>query len=130
MFHFKFLKEIVKKKKKFSWKKTRSLLNEEDQIQLTRIDKENKRDLISAFAFSWIFQISLFLAWIFLVIGEVLLFFGYLTLLISSSMGLYYFWFRHLKQDNSFEIEVETKIQMELNEKSTEEIDPEVPLEE
>jgi len=70
-------------------------LPEEKKIQ---INSENRRDIIAiCFALPW--QIVLFLTGMTVILKRFDLF-GYLiVILIGLSLGLYYFWFRHLSTE-------------------------------
>ncbi len=81
------------------WKPIKSSLPEEKRIQ---INSENRRDIIAiCFALPW--QIVLFLTGMTVILKKFDLFFYLLIILIFLSVGLYYFWFRHL----STEVKVE-----------------------
>lgn len=77
------------------WKPIKSELPEEKK---TQINAENKRDIIAiCFALPW--QIVLFLTGMTIILKRFDLF-GYLfAILIVLSIGLYYFWFRHLSTE-------------------------------
>jgi len=77
------------------WKPIKSILPEEKKIQ---INSENRRDIIAiCFALPW--QIVLFLTGITVILKRFDLFFYLLIILIFLSVGLYYFWFRHLSTE-------------------------------
>lgn len=77
------------------WKPIKSSLPEEKKIQ---INSENRRDIIAiCFALPW--QIVLFLTGMTVILKRFDLF-GYLfVILIILTVGLYYFWFRHLSTE-------------------------------
>jgi Na+/proline symporter len=77
------------------WEPIKSVLPEEKKIQ---INSENRRDIIAiCFALPW--QIVLFLTGMTVILKRFDLF-GYLiVILIGLSLGLYYFWFRHLSTE-------------------------------
>jgi Na+/proline symporter len=81
------------------WEPIKSVLPEEKKIQ---INSENRRDIIAiCFALPW--QIVLFLTGMTVILKRFDLF-GYLiVILIGLSLGLYYFWFRHLSTEVSME---------------------------
>ena len=81
------------------WKPIKAGLPEEKKIQ---INSENRRDIVAiCFALPW--QIVLFLTGMTVILKRFDLF-GYLIVILAIlSMGLYYFWFRHL----STEVKVE-----------------------
>jgi len=81
------------------WKPIKSHLPEEKKVQ---INSENRRDIIAiCFALPW--QIVLFLTGMTVILKRFDLF-GYLIVIFAIlSIGLYYFWFRHL----STEVKVE-----------------------
>jgi Na+/proline symporter len=77
------------------WKPIKSLLPDEKKIQ---INSENRRDIIAiCFALPW--QIVLFLTGMTVILKRFDLFFYLLVILIFLSVGLYYFWFRHLSKE-------------------------------
>jgi Na+/proline symporter len=77
------------------WKPVKSLLPEEKKSE---INSENRRDIISiCFALPW--QIVLFLSGMTLIMKRFDLFFYLIIILIFLSVGLYYFWFRHLSDE-------------------------------
>lgn len=81
------------------WKPIKSLLPDEKK---TQINSENRRDIIAiSFALPW--QIVLFLTGMTVILRRMDLFIYLVVLLILLSIGLYYFWFRHL----STEVKVE-----------------------
>ncbi|AFH48738.1 Na+/proline symporter [Ignavibacterium album JCM 16511] len=81
------------------WKPIKSSLPEEKKIQ---INSENKRDIIAiCFALPW--QIVLFLTGMTVILKRFDLFFYLLIILIFLSIGLYYFWFRHLSNEVKLE---------------------------
>ncbi|BDQ04479.1 sodium:solute symporter [Ignavibacterium sp.] len=81
------------------WKPIKSSLPEEKKIQ---INSENRRDII-AICFTLPWQIVLFLTGMTVILKRFDLF-GYLfVILIILSVGLYYFWFRHLSTEVKLE---------------------------
>jgi len=77
------------------WKPIKSVLPEEKKAQ---INSENRRDIIAiCFALPW--QIVLFLTGMTVILKRFDLFGYLLALLIMLSIGLYYFWFRHLSSE-------------------------------
>jgi len=77
------------------WKPIKSSLPEEKKIQ---INSENRRDIIAiCFALPW--QIVLFLTGMTVILKRFDLFFYLMIILIFLSVGLYYFWFRHLSTE-------------------------------
>ena len=65
---------------------------------LTKINEENKRDIIATFfAVPW--QIVLFLTGMMIVLKQWSNVLNLLVLLILLSIGLYWFWFRHLSKE-------------------------------
>jgi Na+/proline symporter len=77
------------------WKPIKSLLPDEKK---TQINSENRRDIIAiCFALPW--QIVLFLTGMTVILKRFDLFFYLLIILIFLSIGLYYFWFRHLSKE-------------------------------
>ncbi len=63
-----------------------------------KINKENRRDIFSIFfAVPW--QLSLFLTWMMLMAREWDKFFAVLTILIVTSVVLYFSWYRHLNDE-------------------------------
>lgn len=77
------------------WKPIKSLLPDEKK---TQINSENRRDIIAiCFALPW--QIVLFLTGMTVILKRFDLFFYLLIILIFLSVGLYYFWFRHLSTE-------------------------------
>jgi solute:Na+ symporter, SSS family len=77
------------------WKPIKSLLPDEKK---TQINSENRRDIIAiSFALPW--QIVLFLTGMTVILRRMDLFFYLFVLLIFLSIGLYYFWFRHLSDE-------------------------------
>jgi len=77
------------------WKPIKSLLPDEKK---TQINSENRRDIITiCFALPW--QIVLFLTGMTVILKRFDLFFYLLIILIFLSVGLYYFWFRHLSDE-------------------------------
>ncbi len=78
------------------WKPIKSLLPAEMK---SKINSENKRDIIAVcFALPW--QIVLFLTSMTLILKRFDLFFYLVLILIILSVGLYYFWFRHLSKES------------------------------
>jgi solute:Na+ symporter, SSS family len=77
------------------WKPIKSLLPDEKK---TKINSENRRDIIAiSFALPW--QIVLFLTGMTVILRRMDLFIYLFVLLIFLSIGLYYFWFRHLSDE-------------------------------
>ena len=77
------------------WNRIRSEL---DVGIVTEINKENRRDIISIFfAVPW--QITLFLAGMMIVLKQWSNFFILLSIFSFLSIGLYWFWFRHLSKE-------------------------------
>ncbi|MBS4036254.1 MAG: sodium:solute symporter [Ignavibacterium sp.] len=77
------------------WKPIKSLLPDEKK---TQINSENRRDIIAiSFALPW--QIVLFLTGMTVILRRMDLFIYLFVLLIFLSIGLYYFWFRHLSDE-------------------------------
>lgn len=77
------------------WKPIKSLLPDEKK---TQINTENRRDIIAiSFALPW--QIVLFLTGMTVILRRMDLFIYLVVLLILLSIGLYYFWFRHLSTE-------------------------------
>ena len=77
------------------WNRIRSKL---DEGIVTEINKENRRDIISIFfAVPW--QITLFLAGMMIVLKQWSNFFILLSIFSFLSIGLYWFWFRHLSKE-------------------------------
>lgn len=77
------------------WKPIKVSLPEEKKLQ---INSENRRDIIAiCFALPW--QIVLFLTGMTVILKRFDLFFYLLIILIFLSVGLYYFWFRHLSKE-------------------------------
>ncbi len=77
------------------WKPIKSLLPDEKK---TQINSENRRDIIAiSFALPW--QIVLFLTGMTVILRRMDLFIYLVVLLIFLSIGLYYFWFRHLSDE-------------------------------
>lgn len=77
------------------WEPIKSLLPDEKK---TQINSENRRDIIAiCFALPW--QIVLFLTGMTVILKRFDLFFYLLMILIILSIGLYYFWFRHLSKE-------------------------------
>jgi hypothetical protein len=77
------------------WKPIKSLLPDEKK---TQINSENTRDIIAiSFALPW--QIVLFLTGMTVILRRMDLFIYLFVLLILLSIGLYYFWFRHLSTE-------------------------------
>ena len=70
--------------------------------RLNEVDRENRRDKISIFmAVPW--QVVLFLMWITVIMKRWDLF-GYLfAILMVLSVGLYFYWFRHLSTEVKIE---------------------------
>lgn len=74
------------------WKPIKSSLPDEKK---TQINSENRRDIIAiSFALPW--QMVLFLTGMTVILRRMDLFIYLFVLLILLSIGLYYFWFRHL----------------------------------
>lgn len=81
------------------WKPIKSSLPEEKKIQ---INSENRRDIIAiCFALPW--QIVLFLTGMTVILKRFDLFGYLLVILVILSVGLYYFWFRHLSKEVKLE---------------------------
>jgi len=77
------------------WKPIKSLLPDEKK---TQINSENRRDIIAiSFALPW--QIVLFLTGMTVILRRMDLFIYLFVLLILLSIGLYFFWFRHLSTE-------------------------------
>jgi solute:Na+ symporter, SSS family len=77
------------------WKPIKSLLPDDKK---TKINSENRRDIIAiSFVLPW--QIVLFLTGMTVILRRMDLFFYLFVLLILLSIGLYYFWFRHLSDE-------------------------------
>jgi Na+/proline symporter len=77
------------------WNPIKSSLPEEKKMQ---INSENRRDIIAiCFALPW--QIVLFLTGMTLILKRFDLFVYLLVALAILSLGLYYFWFRHLSTE-------------------------------
>jgi hypothetical protein len=65
---------------------------------LEKIDRENKRDILSTFfAVPW--QIVLFLTGMAVIFKRWDEFFWLLLVLVALSIGLYFNWFRHLSEE-------------------------------
>ncbi|MEP0860025.1 MAG: sodium:solute symporter [Ignavibacterium sp.] len=81
------------------WKPIKLSLPEEKKIQ---INSENRRDIIAiCFALPW--QIVLFLTGMTVILKRFDLFGYLLVILVILSVGLYYFWFRHLSTEVKLE---------------------------
>ncbi|NBV57718.1 MAG: sodium:solute symporter, partial [Bacteroidetes bacterium] len=77
------------------WSKIRSKL---DPGIISKINEENRRDIISIFfAVPW--QITLFLTGMMIVLKQWSNFFILLSIFSLLSIGLYWFWFRHLSKE-------------------------------
>ena len=77
------------------WSNIRSKL---DPSIISKINEENKRDIISIFfAVPW--QITLFLTGMMIVLKQWSNFFILLSIFFLLSIGLYWFWFRHLSKE-------------------------------
>ena len=77
------------------WSKIRSKL---DPSIISKINEENRRDIISIFfAVPW--QITLFLTGMMIVLKQWSNFFILLSIFFLLSIGLYWFWFRHLSKE-------------------------------
>ena len=77
------------------WNRIRSEL---DEGIVTEINKENRRDIISIF-FAVHRQIKLFLAVMMIVLKQWSNFLILLSIFSFLSIGLYWFWFRHLSKE-------------------------------
>jgi solute:Na+ symporter, SSS family len=90
------LNNFYKKTRPFGfWKKIKT---HTDRSVILSINKETRHDLIAlVFAIPW--QISLFLAPIHLVLHHWVRFYIFLSLLLFSSVGLYFFWYKNLNRN-------------------------------
>ena len=81
------------------WNKVRNQLSND---VLSKINGENRRDIIAIFfAVPW--QVVLFLTGMMVVMKQWTNVFNLLLLLIPLSLGLYWFWFRHLSDEVKIE---------------------------
>ena len=77
------------------WSSIRNTMSNDIQ---TKINEENNRDIISIFfAVPW--QIVLFLTGMMIIFKQWSNFFNLFAILILLSIGLYWFWFRHLSKE-------------------------------
>lgn len=83
------------------WGPVRKHLNEE---QLSYIDGENRRD-IAALPFAFLYQVTLFLFPMLIVIHEQKVFYYVLAVFIISVIALYLLWYKNLRPDRKMELE-------------------------
>ena len=85
------------------WGPVRKYLNEE---QLSYIDGENRRDA-AALPFAFLYQVTLFLLPMLVVIHQTKMFLCILPVFVVSVIALYLLWYRNLRPDRKMELEAD-----------------------